>query len=228
MRLSLSTTLMAAALAMTIGAGQAQAAAMLWFSVDGGLPVTCSDGAVCDITAPGDGVVAYSGALGGVYGVNVTTGVSKPVLYNAMDLNSVVVQSLAAGAHTLEIRFSDDGFTYTPASTQANFGGTVSANGSTVRYQTYFDSGNALNTLTSLATDTGLLSGPAYSGVLSGPGSVTGPYSLTQVLNLSTTAVGTSFSGNFELQVVPEPASMFLLGSGLFGLAGAVRRRAKK
>ncbi len=226
MKFSLSTTLMAAGLAMTLGAGQAQAAAMLWFSVDGGAAITCSDGDGCDATPAGDGVVTLVGGIGSVYSVNVTTGVSKPVLYNAMDLNSVVIQT-GTGSHTLEIRFSDIGFTYTPAGTQANYGGTISAGVPTVRYLTYFDPGNALNTLTSLATDTGLLSGAAYSGVLAGPGSVTGPYSLTQVLLLSTEE-GTSFSGNFELQVVPEPTSMFLLGSGLFGLARTVRRRGQK
>lgn len=99
MRFTFATAFNTAALALVLGVGQADAASMLWFSVDGGAPVTCSDGAACDGSGVGDGVVAFNGALGGVFGVNVTTGLSKPTLTDTMDLNSVIVQTVA-GAHT--------------------------------------------------------------------------------------------------------------------------------
>ena len=148
---------------------QAYAAPTLSFSVDGGGSVSCADGDGCDLN-PTAGVVLFSASLGGVYGVNVTTGITKPFLAGShMDLNSITVQSLTGGAHTLSIMFSETSFTKLDVTGLAAFGGTISNNGSTVAASAYLDDAtNALFNLGTLIGSTGPLSGPAFSTTFSG------------------------------------------------------------
>jgi hypothetical protein len=207
-------------------APNASAVATLGFQVDGGAVTFCADGAACDGTAAGDGVVSFSGALGGVFGVNVTTGSTVPALPGShMDLNTVNLQTLAGGTHTLEIRFSEIGFS-APGNATASFAGTLTANGSTVQYTTYFDAGNVLFDLGTLMTDSLQITGPAFAGTQPGTGPLAGPFSMTQRLVLSTTGLGTTLSGDFEVQLqVPEPGALGLIAIGLLGVGFARRRR---
>lgn len=208
---------------------QAYAAPTLSFSVDGGASVSCADGDVCDLN-PTAGVVLFSASLGGVYGVNVSTGITKPFLDGShMDLNSINVQSLAGGAHTLSIMFSETDFSLLDVTGIGAFGGTISDNGSAVVASAYLDDAtNALFNLGTLIGTTGPLSGPAFSTTFTGRGPAAAPYSLTQVLTVSTTAPGTMFSGDFELTMVPEPASVALLGGALLFVSGVMRKKFRR
>ena len=208
---------------------QAYAVPTLSFSVDGGAAVSCADGDACDLNTAA-GVVLFSASLGGVYGISISTGITKPFLNGAhMDLNSITVQSLVDGAHTLSIMFSETDYTMLDVSGLAAFGGTISNNGSTVAASAYFDDAtNALFNLGTLINTTGPLSGPAFSATFAGGGPAVAPYSMTQVLNVSTTAQGTLFSGDFELTMVPEPTSVALLGGALLFVAGVARKKLRR
>lgn len=175
------------------------------------------------------GVVTFNAAVGN-WIVNVTTGITKPVLGSAalpeMDLNSVNVTSPGAGMLTIE--FTDIDFAAPPGvpGFSLDVGGTTDG---TVAIETYADANNAAFGTTTPLVNLGPFTGGAFSAVGSASSPVlAGPYSLTMVAKITHERVGaTSFNAN--LKPVPEPASlavwgvMSLIGAGVFG-----RRRRKQ
>jgi hypothetical protein len=223
MRLNKLTVL--AAFAGLLAAPSAFATATLSFSVDGGAAVTCADGAMCDINSTA-GVVTYSADLGGGFIVNVTTGITTPFYTgSSMDLNSVNVQS-GSGNHTLEIMFSQTDFTSTMGGFEGGFGGTIGTGGTVVASAGYDTTNTLFGNGTNIAS-TGSLGPGAFSATFSGGGPGTSPYSLTQILTISTSQALT-FSGDFALTQVPEPASIVLLGGALLFVAGGIRRKMRR
>lgn len=209
---------------LTLGYASVAYSASLSFSIDGGPATVCADGAACDINSNA-GVVTFTGSFG-PFAVNVTTGVTKPVYPGThMSLSSVNMQVADPGSHTLVMMFSETGFGEM-ADFVADFGGTLTDNGSTIAAAGYFDAANALFNQGMFIGSTGPLSGMAFDKSFNGTGSGSALYSMTQVLTLQTTGP-TNFSGNFELQTVPEPASMTVLGGALLLTMIAVRRKTR-
>ena len=214
----------AAAAALLAWLTAAQAVPSLRFAVDNVVMQTCADGDACDLSGAA-GVVTFSGSVGD-FTVNVTTGVSDPVFTGGvplMDLNTLNIQTQGS-AHTLELMFSDDDFTV-DGKVSGLVGGTLTGNGATISAQVFFDAGNVLFDKDTLAGAMGPFGAGAFSDGFMGLDAPAGPYSVTQVLTLTTTGFITSFSADFEVSV-PEPGTLALLGLGLLGLGAGWRRRA--
>ncbi|OLB61951.1 MAG: hypothetical protein AUI11_07565 [Acidobacteria bacterium 13_2_20CM_2_66_4] len=102
--------------------------------------------------------------------------------------------------------------------------------------------GDKMGTARLILAEPGTLGHRFFDNVVNGPGMFessrrlpSGTYSFevtTNVIGTSfspTTRLGNSFDFSFDLQPAqtPEPASIFLLGSGLVALAGGIRRRSR-
>lgn len=203
----------------------------------GATTVTIADGGVNDANGT-VGRISYFGTIDG-FSINLTTGISKPVIGTAevaqLDLSSFHISGAAAG--TLTIRLTDTDYT------SEMIGVAVSAVGGssqgTVSVQTYVDRDNAEFGTGDLLTDFGVLSGSGFSAsevagidpTINNDG--LSPYSLTIVATVTHDAAGqtTGFDALLQTAVteadVPAPASMAVFAFGLAALGALRRRRAR-
>lgn len=207
-----------------------QAAFKLMLS-DGVTTVTITDGGAGDIN-PAVGAITFLGAVGTNWVVNVTTGLSKPVLPTSpilarIDLSSVNVTSTGPG--TITIKLTDTDFTLDGVDWKLinSIGGTTDGS---VTAQGCIDLGNAEFDFSGPCTALqGPFAGIAFSGtaVIDVVGQAAA-FSISEIVVITHTGSGQSTSFDKETRVVPEPGTLGLFGLGLLGLLGlglASRRR---
>lgn len=205
----------------------------------GGIVSEVHDNLTGDID-PRSGILVFSGTVGS-WTVNVSTATSSPPytedgsLYGGLssplphlDLNSFDNKASNSEASTLQILFSINGLLIPTTGMEMRIGGTA-GRGATLAYNAYFDKDT--NKLFEKATQIGSL-GP-YSGAFSGTAVGSGPsgatlYSLTEEITIAATVAGSSnTSFDAELQALPEPASILLLGISVIALSTVLRKKSR-
>lgn len=218
------------ALLIGLAASQVQAAPMLKLSAGGSSDTIVDQGA--GDADPTVGSVVRVGALGG-WNVNVSTGVSKPVLGSStaalVDLNSINISSTGT-TEVLEVEFWDFDFSgsgLTPFTTA--IGGTLNNVG--INWLACIDINNGTNCTDFLTSGAdGSLTSSSFAADDFDQALLDAGYSvgLRAQIHAIETGVSASTSFDFEVSQVPVPAAAWLFGSGLLGLAGAARKKAKQ
>lgn len=232
---SSSWKIVIAIFALTLGGWMSAAHAGPQFQIgDGVTTVTVTDNGPGD-SDPTVGVIMYAPGGGGPFPgllVTVSTGISKPVypIPGAIDLNSIDVTSTSAGVNDLFLKFSDTDFVFPQGSSTSlvmSLGGTLTGlPGSTITFDGYEDNTNTIFGTTGLHVGPAGFGPGAFSAQQGIGSSPVAPYSLTEVVTIHFTGFGAA-SFDTELKVVPEPATLTLLGLGVLGLGACAWRRRK-
>jgi hypothetical protein len=186
------------------------------------------DNGVGDLN-PDLGAVAYAGVISGINGsgwaINLTMGVSKPIIGSAdnpeIDFLSLSVTS-TRGGH-LKFGVVDSGFTG-PVNGGSAGPFTFGVDGNTagsVGFTAFGDVLNGENFVGYAFASTDIFSTDPFSGSASGSFAATGPFSLGIITEIIHQGAGTTrFDGHLTVTAVPEPMSLILLGTALIALVG--------
>ena len=220
------------ALTLAIWVSAAHAGAQFKIS-DGVTTVTVLDNGPGD-SDPTVGVILYAPGGGGPFPgllVTVDTGISKPVhpFPGTIDLSAIEVTSTSAGAQNFILQLSDTDFSFPQGATHLvmSLGGTLTGSGNTISFDGYEGNTNTIFGTSGLHVGPATFGPGAFSGLLLAGSFPVAPYSLTEIVSIHFAGPGvTSF--DTELRVVPEPATLTLLGLGGLGLAACAWRRRKE
>lgn len=157
--------------------------------------------------------------------ISVNNGVTSPLIGTyAAPVMHLSTSDISSALGTLTVKFTETAFTYPEVPTlTSTASATLGGSGSTATMQLYMGEG-AFST-TNLLVDHGIFSGAG--GINSKTfdlDPLTNPYSLTQIATLTHRGTGGS-SIDWNVQPIPEPGTILLLGGGLLGLAFVARRK---
>lgn len=193
---------------------------------DGTTTVTVFDNGVGDGNTVSPGTIVWSGVVGDWF-IDVVAGKGEDAIGvppGGMDLH-YDVSSLGTGT-TLSLMLTQYDMTPAYPGWSLEIGGTNIGTG--VTYDAFADDGN---TQFGMVSPISLALGPFTSSpfaAVGGSSMVVSPlYSLTQRLRFTSPGEGLA-TGDAALLALPEPASMFFVGSGLLALAQATRRARKR
>lgn len=180
------------------------------FAAYGDPVILISDGVTSTgpITLTNNGTGSFSTSLfDGSWSVVVVAGESKPSIGSANSPNlELDIQATSLGsANPLTVILSDNNFGPTSGNATATFNGQAFGGaGSPVTFNTYYDTNNTLAALTTALTASGALPPSAYNSSASGSLSLTGPYSLSEVVTIpGTTAATYSLLANLQASNQP-------------------------
>lgn len=200
---------------------------------DGTTTKTIFDGGVGDSNAAPN-VISFNGSIG-AWTLTVSTGLVLGTTTEPQLVMSSVDRSSRAG--TLTLYFSANGFGPTlGGDVDVAFGGTLAKNAS-IQLKVADNPNNVLLNRTNFTSAGTVLTsqsftGPnvvnAFSGEVSAPFSVTGPYSISEMVKITHTAAGVSSFGADAVFHTPDGGTTAaMLGAGLLLVAYFRRRLAQ-